>query len=157
MRVSCKWLFVNYPIILNNYGPSDINFFQGCLHGMFLVSKTARNGVKHGTDCRLLYSSVCPLWRLICEFKMCFEMNSVTGESCITAVKLMRAQSLTHTRTDTHSAPKITDGITKSPTAIPQENQHSCGRKKKKTFKRRCLVSDFGVWPDTRVCLERVQ
>jgi len=41
-----------------NYGPSDINFFQGCLHEMFLVSKAARNGVKHGTDCRVLYSSL---------------------------------------------------------------------------------------------------
>lgn len=73
-------------------------------------------------------------------------MNSVTGESCITAVKLMRAQSLTHTRTDTHSAPKITDGITKSPTAIPQENQHSCGRKKKKPLKEDvlCLILVFG-------------
>lgn len=56
-------------------------------------------------------------------------MNSVTGESCITAVKLMRSQS--HTHNHAHSAPKIADGIPKSPTAIPQENQHSCGRKKK--------------------------
>jgi len=50
------------------------------------------------------YTAVCPLWRLISEFKMCFEMNSVTGESCITAVKLMRAQSLTYACTHTFSS-----------------------------------------------------
>lgn len=74
-------------------------------------------------------TAVCPLSRLRSEFKMSFNMNSVTGESCITAVKLMRSQS--HTHNHAHSAPKIADGIPKSPTAIPQENQHSCGRKKK--------------------------
>lgn len=75
-------------------------------------------------------------------------MNSYWGELhyCSKAYE----SSVSHTRAQTHiQLPKSQMGLQKAPQ--PFHKRTSTAVVEKKTFKRRYLVSDFGVRPDTRV------